>query len=95
MDCLGWSMGSSWWEWSVGSRCFFLRWSREFRNGIRDGLKQWQVGPWPRSLQPHRVESDEKVAEKECIKLSKVRTRRYFMIGEFKILTHYFLVPKG
>ena len=64
VDCLGRAMGSSWWEWSVGSRCFFWRWSRESRNGIRDGQKQWQVGSWTRSLQPQRVESDKKVAEK-------------------------------
>ena len=64
VDCLEWAMGSLWWEWSFGYRFFFWRWQREFRISIRDGQKQWQVGPWPRFLQPQGLERDDKVAEK-------------------------------
>ena len=59
-----------------------------------DGQKQWQVVPRPRFLQPQRVEIDEKVSEKECVKLTKVRRRGYVMMGEVKSLTHYFSLPK-
>ena len=63
-DCLERAIGSSWWEWLVGSRCFFWRCPREFRSGIRDGHNQFQVEPWPRFLQTQQVERDKKVAEK-------------------------------
>ena len=56
--CLEWAMGSSWWEWSVGSRCFLLSWPMDFWSGIRGGYNQWQVGPWYRFIQPQRVERD-------------------------------------
>ena len=42
----------------------FCRWTRYFNNGIRDGRKHWQVGPWPQFLQQQLVERYEKVAEK-------------------------------
>ena len=35
------------------------------------------------------------MAKNECIKLVKVRVRGYVSMREVKILTHYFLVPKG
>ena len=35
-----------------------------FWSGIRDGHNQWKVGPWPRFLQPQRVENYKKVASK-------------------------------
>ena len=53
------------------------------------------MGPWPRFLQPHCIERDEKVVEKECIKLAKVGKRVYVRMGEVKIFPHYFSVPKG
>ena len=53
------------------------------------------MGPWPRFPHPQLVEKDEKVVEKECIKLAKVRKRVYVRMGEVKILPHYFSVPKG
>ena len=83
-------MGSSWWEWPVGSIGFSWRWPREFWSSIRDGQKQLEVVPWPQFLQPQRVERYEKVAEKECIKLDKIRRRGYVRMGEVKSFTHYF-----
>ena len=53
------------------------------------------MGPWPKFLQPHIVERDDKVAEKECIKLAKVRKRGYVRMEEVKSLTYLFLVLKG
>ena len=50
--------------------------------------------PWPRFLQPQRLDRDDKVSEKECIKLNKVRRRGYVSMGYVKSLTHYFSVPK-
>ena len=64
VDLLERAMRSSWWEWSLGSRCFFWRWPMGFWSGIRDGHNQWKVGPWPRFLQPQRVENYKKVASK-------------------------------
>ena len=52
------------------------------------------MGPWPRFPHPQLVEKDEKVVEKECIKLAKVGSRGYIRMGEVKILMHYFLMPK-
>ena len=46
VDSLERYMGSSWWEWLVGPRCFLWRRSRELLSGTRDRQKQWQVGPW-------------------------------------------------
>ena len=46
------------------------------------------MGPWNRFLHPNRVERDKKVAEKECIKLAKVRKRDYVRMEEVKILTN-------
>ena len=77
VDCLEWTILISWWEWLVGSIYFLLRFPREFLSGIMDGQKQWHMGPWPRFLQPQIFEREKKVAEKECIKLVKVRKRGY------------------
>ena len=79
----------------LGYRWFLWMWPSEFFSITRDGQKKWQVGTWPRFLQPQRVERDKKVAKKECIKLAKVRRRGYVKMGEVKISTHYFLVSKG
>ena len=53
----------------------------EFRSSISGRKKQWQVGPWPRFLHPHRVERYEKVAEKGCVRLDKFRKRFYVGMG--------------
>ena len=50
--------------------------------------------PWPRFLQPQRLDRDDKVSEKECIKLNKVRRRGYVSMGYVNSLTHYSSVPK-
>ena len=64
-------MHSTWWGWEEGSRCFFLRWSKEFWSVIRDGKRKWQVGPQPRFIQPHRSEKGEDEADKESINLKR------------------------
>ena len=44
---------------------------------------------------PHREGKDALNAGKEASKLNKTWVRGHINTGEVKILTHYFLVPKG
>ena len=89
------AMGSTWWEWFEGSRYFLWWYPKESWGDIRDGQKQWQVGPWPHFIHTQRLERDDNVAAKASGKLAKVRRRGYVRVGEIKILTCYLSVTKG
>ena len=68
---------------------------RNSGGGIGEGQKQWQVGPWPRFLQPRIVVREYSLAAKESSKLAKVRRRGYFIMGDVNSLTRYSSVPQG
>jgi hypothetical protein len=86
---------SSWWEWRVGTTPFFWRWTEEFQERIRDGIKLWISGrlkPYKRAQRGHR----DPVKKSQVLrKLNKIRKRGYVEAGYVESLISFFDVEKG
>ena len=73
-------------------KIFFWGWPKEFQRDIRDGKKQWKLGMWTCFLLPQIFVREDSVADKDSLKLDKVRRKVYVRVGDVNSLTHYFLV---
>jgi hypothetical protein len=93
--CVWHAMGAFWWEWSLGSRPFFWRWSPYLRQAARDGFPVYISSALPKYTRPQPWERDPEVRKKVASKLSVVRERCYVRKGEVSSLTSFFSVPKG
>ena len=47
-DCLRRVKGCSYWAWNRGSRLFFWKFPKEWRNDFRDGVPFWKVSKPPK-----------------------------------------------
>jgi hypothetical protein len=86
---------SSWWEWRAGSTPFFWRWTYEFQERIRDGIKLWISGrltPFKRAQKGHR----DPVKKTQVLrKLDNIRKRGYVEAGYMELLISFFDAEKG
>jgi hypothetical protein len=86
---------ASWWEWRAGSTPFFSRWTDEFQDRIRDGIKLWISGrltPFKRAQKGNR----DPVKKTQVLqKLDKIRKRGYVEAGYVESLISFLDVEKG
>ena len=94
-DALHRGLGSTWWDWCLGSTLFFWRWPEEYRLSARDGAAVYVNGTLPVYWKEPRWPTDPGQVDKLRGKLKKVCTREYIADGFVQSLTGYFSVPKG
>ena len=95
-ECLYYACNASFWEWDLGSRPFFWRWSPEFQKQARDGVPiYWVPEALPTSRKSPSLGKDARVISLMKAKVLKVMLRGYLKIGLVKSLINYFAVPKG
>jgi hypothetical protein len=85
----------TWWEWDKGLAPFYWRWTAKYRETRGDGLEIWVSGAKPKWRRPQWVEKDQKTLGKIIKKISKVRKRKYILVGHVWLLTDFFCMPKG
>lgn len=98
LDAIRRGVGSSWWEWTLGSTLFFWRWPPEYRKQVRDGVSVFIFNErkLPKYRKRQQWPSDEEQAKKVEAKITKVRDNRgYLEPGFVESLTGFFAVPKG
>jgi hypothetical protein len=94
LECITRSCGSTFWEWTEGSRPFFWRWPLHYRKTIKEGHPLWVKETLPRWRIPQRRETNQALQENIKKKLESVRTKGYISPGPVISLTLYFAVPK-
>jgi hypothetical protein len=94
-ECLWRVMEANCWEWPMGSRLLFWRWSETHRLEARGGYPPYVQALLPkyRRLQPYEKNPETRAKVKE--KLNTVRKKKYISKGRVHSLTYYFSVPKG
>ena len=97
-ECVSRAGRSTFMEWADGSRLFFWRWPREFRDDARDGMKLWYNSPTQRwfgtSTPADSLEAELKMRDKE----EKLISRRYLEQGKgvyVESVVPRFAVSKG
>ena len=95
-DCLARAAGSSWWEWTAGSRPFFWRWPSELVSEARDGMRVPFIDTPPNYWVKQPDDKDEQSKARAGKKLQKVFDRGYIDSDTtVASLMSFFYVPKG
>lgn len=95
LDACRRATGSTWWEWTAGSRLFFWRWPAEYLLTARDDLKPRFRGRPIRWVNPQRVPANPGERDLMRIKIQKVMDRGYIGPGRVLSLMNVFSGPKG
>ena len=85
---------ASWQEFLGGSKLFFWGWPYNHRYQSRYGVKAWISVNFLRFRKPKYLNNQSDLTLIN-IKLGKLRERRHISMGQIRILTRFFSVPKG
>ena len=95
LDCISRARDCTEWKWTRGSRLFFWRWGKEFKDEVRDGARVFVQTKLPNCKDKQKAPKDPDTLKLVQRKLRDVRWKQYIDKGEVKSVTSFFDVPKG